>query len=919
MGAGLVARVAEVVALDRLRADAAAGNGSVALLTGEAGIGKTTVVEEAVARSSAAGTTVLTGRADPDEGAPAFWPWSRLLDCDVPGLTPALLDTGDTAEAPAAARFRVMQATVRALRTAAAGSAGGLLLVLEDLHWADPGSLTLLGMLAREIADSPLLVLATARMFPAEVPGARVLALAPWDQAAVAAYLTHVSAAPVHSSWPPVIHRLGGGNPLYTRELARLLTVDDRLRRAAGSVEIPDGLLRVVSRRFTTLQPATHDLLGLAAALGTDVDLTVLTRLATGETRPRPTGPSRTEVQPTELLLTEAIDAGLLAEDPWAPARLRFTHELVREARYAELSRAERIDAHARIAAALTEAGARADEIARHRVRAAVGDESRRAAREACEAAARAAARALDHRAAAAWLGQALDLFPADPWLRLARAEAVCRDGRLGVAVADCNAIMEVAEAERRPDLAVAAALVVRGFGGQVAHTLVRLCERALALEPDVTDGTMAQLLAHHAYLLVEIGAHARAEPISRRAMSLAEGSGEPDAMAAAVHARHEVLDLTLATEEILDLARRSCDLAAAGGRVEAELWGRLWRLDALLTLGDITGFDAETAALAVLAERIGWPVARWHVLRTRAARFLLAGRISAAEETSAEAFALSGTFEDQPARELHAAFRAGLAVFTGYLPEWPSGLAAALITFGSEPIAVAQIGRLAQLGDDRVVGAECARILRDMLPGLPPDSRRGFVQITTGEIAVWLGDADLAEDVYTRSLPMAGRYLNTVTACHGAVDRSLGVMAAAFGDRDAAERHLTTAITMEERLGAAPFAASAFLAYARTLVKTDPRRSRQQAGKALLIARRLGLNATASAAAELTRDDLTAREREIVTLAAEGLANRVIAERLHISERTVETHVRNALAKLGVANRTQLAAHLRAGTQYQH
>ena len=63
----------------------------------------------------------------------------------------------------------------------------------------------------------------------------------------------------------------------------------------------------------------------------------------------------------------------------------------------------------------------------------------------------------------------------------------------------------------------------------------------------------------------------------------------------------------------------------------------------------------------------------------------------------------------------------------------------------------------------------------------------------------------------------------------------------------------------------------------------------------------------------------LTAREREIVTLAADGLPNRVIAERLHISERTVETHVRNALAKLGLANRTQLAARIRAGSQYQH
>src|SRR5687768_6820483 len=102
----LVGRVPEVVALDRLRAAAAGGHGSVVLLLGEAGIGKTAVVEEAVARTAAAGGTVLTGRADPDEGAPAFWPWRRLLDSHPAGLSPEVLDarTHD-GESPAATRF----------------------------------------------------------------------------------------------------------------------------------------------------------------------------------------------------------------------------------------------------------------------------------------------------------------------------------------------------------------------------------------------------------------------------------------------------------------------------------------------------------------------------------------------------------------------------------------------------------------------------------------------------------------------------------------------------------------------------------------------------------------------------------------------------------------------------------------------
>src|SRR3982750_232840 len=120
MGARLVGRVAEVVALDRLRASAERGAGGLALLTGEAGIGKTTVAGEVVARGAAAGVPVLAGRADPDEGAPSFWPWTTLLGSlsgeRLPaGLSPALLSLAAEGEPAAAARFRAVQATVAAL------------------------------------------------------------------------------------------------------------------------------------------------------------------------------------------------------------------------------------------------------------------------------------------------------------------------------------------------------------------------------------------------------------------------------------------------------------------------------------------------------------------------------------------------------------------------------------------------------------------------------------------------------------------------------------------------------------------------------------------------------------------------------------------------------------------------------------
>ena len=243
------------------------------------------------------------------------------------------------------------------------------MLVLEDLHWADPASLALLAALAREVSASRILVLGTSRT-GLDLPEATVLPLGPWDVPAVAAYLGRLGAA--HGTWAAVVHELGGGNPLYTRELGRLLVREGRLERPAGDIDLPDGLRRLVARRTAHLTPAGRAALGAAAAFGAEVDTTVL---AIGE-------------------LTPAVEAGLLVDDPWAPARLRFAHELVRQACYADLSRDARIRAHARIADALTTTGAGPIEIARHRVRAAADPASRRLAAEACVA----AAPASDHR-----------------------------------------------------------------------------------------------------------------------------------------------------------------------------------------------------------------------------------------------------------------------------------------------------------------------------------------------------------------------------------------------------------------------------------------------------------------------------------------------------------------------------------------
>src|SRR6266542_1192557 len=935
MGPHLVGRRHEFGELARLVAGAATGEGALVVLSGEAGIGKTTTLSWLAGTAASAGMSVLAGRAVADEGAPAFWPWLRAFAAGRGlGLSPDLLEIGSGP--PAQARFVAIERAANALL--AAVPATGLLVTLDDLQWADDATVQLLWHVGADLSGARLVVAAATRdaarlgTIPG-LPAARTLRLPPLTPAEVGEYMRATATGRVDPALPGRVHRGSGGNPLFVREMVRAM--------GASSGGLPDSLRPLVGARLAGVGAVCRRLLGACSVIGEEFDVTLLAA-ATGH-------------EPDEVSgqLAEAVAAGVLADDADAPNRMRFTHALVRQAAYDDLPRADRTRWHRLVADTLagSPVPGHAADVARHRVRAATDASTCRAAVDACRAAVDAALRSLDHADAAHWYRRAIELAAgaaldsaelADLLLGLAEAEYL--DLRVAEALRHCVAGSDLATGLDRVDLLTRAALVVRGIGGEEPNRVIAdLCSRARAALGDGNAGddagnadagagnagagnagTYARVLAQHAMALAQLavtspGLAGRAHALSRRAMALAHRDGGSTALVDALHARETLAGGPSSSAERMDMGVRLRRLGLVPERPETPLWAHLWRIDGCLGVGAVAEADSEIAGLAVLAERLGWPVARWHLLRVRAARAMLAGRFAEAQHFVGEGQAVDERCGDPSMQGQYIAYMLDIRRKTGQFSDVGCDVAAAADA-ELRPIVLAIAGEyLFASGNADAARPLFARLVL-ALPDLPEDVRWPAIVGIAGELAVAFGDADTVVASYRRLLPYAGLYLASSYGYRGAFARTLGVLASAGSDHEAAIAHLTAAEEMERRVGAPAELALAQLAHAGARRSRNGRGDRDRAAalaeRAARTARRLGMVPALTAATALLRelggadaDVLTAREREVALLVADGLANRVIAERLAVSERTVETHVRNVLTKLGLANRTQVAA----------
>ncbi|MEU3623090.1 ATPase [Amycolatopsis coloradensis] len=356
MPASLIGRDHPAGVLRAEIARAAESHGGLVLVTGEAGIGKTTLVTGAADEAKRLGALVLNGSCWDSASAPGYWPWTQVIRglrrSVEPGRWATMADSeldvllGEARGDGAADGFRLYDAVTSAL--VASSQERPVVVVLEDLHWADAASLRLLEFAAQHTWFERLLLIGTYRDVEVETAGhplrslmlpllakATSVTLTGLEPNEVGALMARTAGAEPGGALITEVHRRTGGNPFFVEQTARLW-------RSGGSAEtIAPGVADALQRRLSLLPQPVLDLLTTASVLGREFHRRLLAGVATAP------------VPQVDRLLDQAVAARLVAVH--GQGRFAFAHDLVRETLYASLSEAERWKLHAAVVTAVRE------------------------------------------------------------------------------------------------------------------------------------------------------------------------------------------------------------------------------------------------------------------------------------------------------------------------------------------------------------------------------------------------------------------------------------------------------------------------------------------------------------------------------------------------------------------------------------
>ena len=809
----LIGRESALAAASSVLDDARRGAGQFLMISGEAGIGKTAMLAVLVSQAGPA-PLVLRGFCWEGDGAPPYWPWSQVLQAS--GLPMADLGEAGWLLQPASgpaepmgavaagdAQFRLFEAAARCLARLAAGSGfRPVLVVLDDLHWADEPSLRLLGFLARALAAESVALLGAYRDTEAspellKIAGqAQQLALAGLTPDDIGALAKDLAGTAVPAQVTAQLWQRSGGNPFFVRELIRLLQAQGSWHQPA---QIPASVAETLRRRLARLSTECVRLLEWAAIAGRDVDVALLAH-----------GAAVGHELVALSLLDEARQAGVIA----GTSPPRFTHDLYRETILDGLSTSARTAINLSVGRALQTRSGPAARVAAHLL--AAGPQARQDAVEYSLIAAREATARLGHEDACAYYLRALDIISEcgtpdtgeriEILLELAASHE--RTGRSDLAAQRFGQAADASRSAEDPVGLARAALGIQTLGyrsGAQNTELLDLLREAsrrleeaggpLALRSRVL-AALARTLRHGSDQLPG----AEVTQVAQRAAQLAAAANDPSALATAKLAVHDAMWIPGTAASRLPVIAEMLDAAQASGDDDLVAQARLLRAAALLELGDPAGRD-ELLSYVTLVGNLGHARGRWAALTRQATFAQLAGRAEESARLGEQALELGLAIGEPDAAGCFFTSRLSLVALgvrepaTGMdasdplWPMFPVLRAWPYAARGEAAAAAAALGDFSVLDITMWTGLEALAAAAVVFAAAGSDAQRTWV--------------------YERLRPYAGSHV-VVGGCasyHAAVDHHLGALAASLGDTAAAGAHFRAALAMHERLGAAGWA----------------------------------------------------------------------------------------------------------------
>ena len=866
------------------------GKGHLFMLVGEPGSGKTRMTEQLATYARLCNAQVLAGSCYEGEGAPAFWPWVQIVRSYAHELEPEKLlsimgpGAADIAQVvseikerlpdlppppplePEQARFRLFDSVTTFLKNAS--KLQPLVVILDDLHWADKPSLLLLQFLARELKDACILVIGTyrdmelGRQHPLSQTlgelsrqglSARII-LRGLTEPDVARFIEMTTGIKPTEKLVTTVYQQTEGNPFFLSEIVRLLVVEGQLERpqvtTASGVRIPEGVREVIGRRLDQLSDECNRILTVASVIGREFSLDALEPLS--------------EISGDQLLelLDEAMAARVINELPQAVGQYSFVHALIRETLYDEISTARRVRFHRRIGEALEKLygnspDSHLTELAYHFFQASPAGNSDKAIDYAIRAAKRAIS-LLAYEEAAGHYEHALAVLelqePVDDEQRcqliLALGEAQAKAGNTAKAREIFLQAADIARKQAMPEHLARAALGI-GAGataiGRVDELQVSILKEALSALGEGDSALRARLLAQLS-LALYYSPELR-DVISQQAVEMARRVGDPAAVVPALYSRHVVLDGKPDVEERLAVATEILAIAERGGNKEMELLTRYRRILDLLELAEIPTVDKEIQAYIKLAEALRQPRYLWLASYLQASRALTEGRFDECDRLGRQALAIGQRAQDPAASLLFETLMTVLRMVQGHVEDREDAIKRFIENYPKIPSQRATLANLYfRLGRREDAEREFEQVAANDFGSLPRDGSWVVTMANLAYVCSYLNDVRRAAILYDLLLPYAPRQLVIGGAAigTGSILRFLGILATTMSRWEDAVTHFEGALLMNTRIGAIPFLALTQQEYGVMLLKRgdpgDRERANQIFDQALATANEIGM-----------------------------------------------------------------------------